>query len=55
MREPVARRAPSRGAEGSDMGVLRGLGALVGGLVIGVFGLLKGLIVGLVGLLRRLL
>jgi hypothetical protein len=36
------------------MGVLRGLGRLVGGLLAGVFGLLKGILGGLGSLLRRL-
>jgi hypothetical protein len=36
------------------MGVLRGLGRAVGGLLAGVVGLLKGVVVGLGNLLRRL-
>ena len=36
------------------MGLLRGLGRAVGGLLAGVFGLLKGLVTGLGSLLRRL-
>lgn len=36
------------------MGVLRGLGRAVGGLLAGVFGLLRGLVQGLGSLLRRL-
>jgi hypothetical protein len=36
------------------MGLLRGLGRAVGGLLAGVFGLLKGVITGLGSLLRRL-
>jgi hypothetical protein len=36
------------------MGLLRGLGRAVGGLLLGVFGLLKGLITGLGSLLRRI-
>jgi hypothetical protein len=42
-------------SKSGDVGVLRGLGALVAGLLIGVFGLLKGVIVGVLRLLRRLL
>jgi hypothetical protein len=36
------------------MGLLRGLGRAVGGLLAGVFGLLKGLLTGLGSLLRRI-
>ena len=36
------------------MGLLRGLGRAVGGLLAGVFGLLKGILTGLGSLLRRL-
>jgi hypothetical protein len=36
------------------MGLLRGLGRAVGGLLVGVFGLLKGIVTGLGSLLRRL-
>jgi hypothetical protein len=36
------------------MGVLRGLGRAVGGLLLGVFGLLRGLLQGVGSLLRRL-
>ena len=39
---------------GRRMGVLRGLGAVVGGLLAGVFGLLRGVLVGVGSLLRRL-
>jgi hypothetical protein len=36
------------------MGVLRGLGRAVGGLLVGVLGLLKGVLAGLGRLVRRL-
>lgn len=36
------------------MGVLRGLGRVVGGLLAGVWGLLRGVVEGLGRLLRRL-
>jgi hypothetical protein len=36
------------------MGVLRGLGRAIGGLLLGVFGLLKGVVTGLGSLVRRL-
>jgi len=37
-----------------NMGVLRGLGRAVGGLLAGVFGLLRGVLQGVGNLLRRL-
>jgi hypothetical protein len=40
--------------KGVEMGVLRGLGRAVGGLLAGVFGLLRGLVQGVGSLLRRL-
>jgi hypothetical protein len=36
------------------MGVLRGLGQAIGGLLAGVFGLLRGVLQGVGSLLRRL-
>jgi hypothetical protein len=36
------------------MGLFRGLGKAVGGLLLGVFGLLKGVVVGVGSLLRRI-
>jgi hypothetical protein len=42
------------GGKAVGMGLLRGLGRAVGGLLLGVFGLLAGLLTGLGALLRRL-
>jgi hypothetical protein len=45
---------PREFEEELKMGVLRGLGRAVGGLLAGVFGLLRGLLQGVGSLLRRL-
>jgi hypothetical protein len=45
---------PREFEEELKMGVLRGLGRAVGGLLAGVFGLLRGLLQGVGRLLRRL-
>jgi hypothetical protein len=47
-------REPPEFEEESKMGVLRGLGRAVGGLLAGVFGLLRGVLQGVGSLLRRL-
>lgn len=43
-----------RSSRGDEMGVLRGLGRAVGGLLAGIFGLLRGVLQGVGSLLRRL-
>jgi hypothetical protein len=61
-RQPGSRSGVRSGAlgtrslvsRGDEMGVLRGLGRAVGGLLAGVFGLLRGLLQGVGSLLRRL-
>jgi hypothetical protein len=45
---------PKPRRERTEMGVLRGLGRAVGGLLAGVFGLLRGVLQGVGSLLRRL-
>jgi hypothetical protein len=44
----------TRSSRGDEMGVLRGLGRAVGGLLAGIFGLLRGVLQGVGSLLRRL-
>ena len=55
LRRAAVGRPRSLGDRCEDaMGVIRGLGRAIGGLLAGVFGLLAGLVRGLGSLLRRL-
>ena len=51
---PMSQGTGVLSSRGDEMGVLRGLGRAVGGLLAGVFGLLRGVLQGVGSLLRRL-